>query len=62
MGRYFRYFRQAWNIIRQERLFSFIYIAGTGLSITVVMALSIVFYIKLANIYPETNRDRMLVV
>jgi putative ABC transport system permease protein len=26
------------------------------------MALSIVFYIKLANIYPETNRNRMLIV
>ncbi|MDR1406930.1 MAG: ABC transporter permease [Tannerella sp.] len=62
MRKYFQYFRQAWNIIRQERLFSCIYIAGTGLSITVVMALSIVFYIKLADIYPETNRDRMLVV
>jgi putative ABC transport system permease protein len=62
MKRYFQYFKQAWNIIRQERLFSFIYIAGTGLSITMVMVLSIVFYIKLANIYPETNRDRMLVV
>jgi putative ABC transport system permease protein len=56
------YFKQAWNIIRQEKLFSSIYIVGTGLSITVVMALSIVFYIKMANIYPETNRDRLLVV
>ncbi|MDR1408616.1 MAG: ABC transporter permease [Tannerella sp.] len=60
MKKYFQYFRQAWNIVRQERLFSFIYIAGTGLSITVVMALSIVFYIKLADIYPETNRGRLL--
>jgi putative ABC transport system permease protein len=56
------YFKQAWNLIRQEKLFSSIYILGTGLSITVVMVLSIVFYIKIANIYPETNRDRMLVV
>jgi putative ABC transport system permease protein len=56
------YFKQAWNLIRQEKLFSSIYIVGTGLSITVVMVLSIVFYIKIANIYPETNRDRMLVV
>ncbi|MDR1332770.1 MAG: ABC transporter permease [Tannerella sp.] len=62
MNRYLQYFRQAWNIIRQERLFSGIYIVGTGLSITMVMALSIVFYIKIANIYPETNRDRLLIV
>jgi putative ABC transport system permease protein len=62
MNKYLQYFKQAWNIIRQEKLFSGIYIVGTGLSITVVMALSIVFYIKIANIYPETNRDRLLVV
>lgn len=55
------YFKQAWNLIRQERLFSLIYIVGTGLSVSMVMVLSIVFYMKIANIYPETNRDRMLV-
>ncbi|MDR0538372.1 MAG: ABC transporter permease [Tannerellaceae bacterium] len=53
---------QALNIIRQERLFSSIYIIGTGLSITMVMSLSIVFYLKIADIYPETNRSRMLLV
>ncbi len=56
------YFKQAWNLIRQEKLFSSIYIVGTGLSIAAVMVLSIVYYIKVANIYPETNRDRMLIV
>ncbi|MDR2920328.1 MAG: ABC transporter permease [Tannerella sp.] len=56
------YFKQAWNLIKQEKLFSSIYIIGTGLSITVVMVLSIVFYVKTANIYPETNRDRLLIV
>jgi len=56
------YFKQAWNLIKQEKLFSLLYIIGTGLSITIVMVLSIVYYIKIANIYPETNRDRMLVV
>ncbi|MDR0756550.1 MAG: ABC transporter permease [Tannerella sp.] len=55
-------FRQAWNLLRQEKLFSTIYILGTGLSITMVMTLSIVFYIRIADIYPETNRDRMLIV
>lgn len=54
------YFKQAWNLIRQERLFSLIYIVGTGLSVTMVMVLSIVFYMKVANLYPETNRDRTL--
>lgn len=55
------YLKQAWNLIRQERLFSLIYIVGTGLSVSMVMVLSIVFYMKIANIYPETNRDRILV-
>jgi putative ABC transport system permease protein len=62
MDKYLYYFKQAWNLMRQEKLFSSIYIIGTGLSITVVMVLSIVFYIKIANIYPETNRDRTLIV
>jgi len=56
------YFKQAWNLLKQEKLFSSIYVIGTGLSITVVMVLSIVYYIKIANIYPETNRDRTLIV
>lgn len=56
------YFKQAWNLLRQEKLFSSIYVVGTGLSITIVMVLSIVYYIKIANIYPETNRDRLLLV
>ena len=55
------YFKQVRNLIKQEKLFSFIYIIGTGLSITMVMTLSIVYYIKIGNIYPETNRDRLLV-
>ncbi|MDH6357816.1 ABC transporter permease [Parabacteroides sp. PF5-9] len=56
------YFKQAWNRLRQEKVFSFIYVIGTGLSITVVMVLAIVIYMKIANVYPETNRDRMLIV
>lgn len=56
------YLKQAWNLLRQEKLFSSIYIIGTGLSITIVMVLSIIYYIRIANVYPETNRDRLLVV
>ena len=36
------YLKQAW-LIRQERLFSSVYIVGTGLAISLVMVLSIVF-------------------
>lgn len=56
------YFKQAWALLRQERLFSSVYIVGTGLAITLVMVLSIVFYVKIAPLYPEMDRDRMLVI
>ena len=54
------YVRQAWTMIRQQKLFSGIYIAGTGLSIALVMILFIVIYVKTAPLYPEYKRDRTL--
>ena len=42
------YIKQAWNQIRQERLYSTIYLVGTGLAISLVMVLSIVLYVKFA--------------
>lgn len=56
------YLKQAWALIQQERLFSSVYIVGTGLAISLVMVLSIVFYVKMASIYPEMDRDRLLIV
>lgn len=56
------YVKQAWRLIRQESLFSLIYIIGTGLSISMVMTMLIVFYIRVADLYPETNRSRMLIL
>ena len=56
-----QYFKQAWNLMKQERLFSAIYIIGTGLAVSMVMALSIALTVMFANVYPETNRDRMLI-
>ena len=50
--------RQTFNTIRQEKLFSTIYIVGTALAITFTMILSIIYYIHLADIYPEKNRSR----
>ena len=47
--------------MRQEKLFSAIYIIGTGLAVSMVMALSIALTVMFANVYPETNRDRMLI-
>ena len=57
-----QYFKQAWNLMRQEKLFSAIYIIGTGLAVSMVMALSIALTVMLTNLYPEMDRDRMLIV
>ena len=56
------YLKQAWTLMRQNRLFTGIYVVGTGLSIALVMTLFIIFYVKFAPVYPEYNRDRTLVV
>jgi len=57
-----QHIKQAWQMLKQNRFYSTIYILATGLSISLVMVLAIVIYIKIANVYPETNRDRMLIV
>ena len=56
------YLRQAMQMLRQNKFFSIIYITGTGLAITMVMILAILYYFRTGNIAPETNRDRMLVI
>ncbi|WP_262894447.1 hypothetical protein [Bacteroides cellulosilyticus] len=38
------YLKQAWTMIKQHRLFTGIYVVGTGLSIALVMTLFIIFY------------------
>lgn len=56
------YFRQAWTLVGQHKLFTGIYVVGTGLSIALVMTLFIIFYVKFGPVYPEYNRDRTLVI
>ena len=56
------YLKQAWTLIKQHRLFTGIYVVGTGLSIALTMTMFIIFYVKFAAIYPEYNRDRMIVL
>ena len=53
-----RMIRQALALLREERLFSGIYIVGTALAIAFTMVMAVVYYIKLAPIYPERNRAR----
>lgn len=56
------YLKQAWNLLKQNPLFSTLYIVGTGISIVMTMVIAIVYYVRLAPVYPETNRARTLVV
>lgn len=51
--------KQALSMIRENRLFTGIYIAGTALAIASTTIMAIIYYVKIANIYPETNRDRI---
>ena len=56
------YFKQAVQMLKQNKFFSIIYIAGTGLAISMVMTLAILYYFHTANIEPESYRDRMMIV
>ncbi len=62
MNRIKLYLRQAWVMIWQDKLFSGIYIAGTGLSVALTMAMFIILFVKFSPIYPEYGRERMMVV
>lgn len=56
------YFKQAVQMLKQNKFFSIVYITGTGLAITMVMILAILYYFRTGNIAPENNRDRMLII
>ena len=55
-----QYMKQAWNLMKQNKLFTGIYVVGTALAIATTMIMSIVYYVKIAPVYPEVNRDRTL--
>ena len=48
--------------MKHQRFFSAIYIIGTGLAISMVMVLAVVYHIRTANIAPEVNRNRTVYV
>ena len=59
---YKQYLSQTINLLKENKLLSFISIVGTALAICMIMAIVIVFEVKTANYEPETHRDRMLTV
>ena len=50
--------RSVLSMMREEKLFSTIHIVGTAMAIAFTMVMAVVYYIKLAPIYPEVNRMR----
>ena len=44
------YLKQAWNLMKQNPLFSTLYIVGTGISIVMTMVIAIVYYVRLAPV------------
>ena len=52
-----RYFRQVLALIREEKLYSAMYIAGTALAIAFTMLIAEVYYVKVADIAPEVRRS-----
>ena len=52
-----RFIRQALALMREEKLYSAMYIAGTALAIAFVMLIAEVYYVKVADISPEVHRS-----
>ena len=50
--------RHAFALIREDKLFSAIYIAGTAVAIASAMVVALILHIRISNIYPEEHRDR----
>ena len=50
----------AFALIREDKLFSTIYVAGTAVAIASAMVIAIVFNMMLADIPPESHRSRTL--
>jgi len=62
MNKYALFLRHTVALIREDKLFSVIYVAGTAVAIASAMVIAIVLNIKLADIPPESNRSRTLYV
>ena len=54
------YLKQAWELMKQNRLFSTLYIVGTALAIAMTMMMAIIYYVRLAPVYPEERRGTTL--
>ena len=62
LSRFFRFIRHSFALIRADKLFSAIYIAGTAVAIASAMVVALVIHIRISNIYPEEHRDRTVCI
>lgn len=56
------YIKEAWYDLRKSRVYSAVYIIGTGFSLALVMAYLTVQSMHFDNSYPEVHRDLMLII
>lgn len=57
-----QYFIQAFHLLKENKLISFISIAGTSMAIAMIMVIVLTLRVETANYLPENKRDRTLYV
>lgn len=62
MNMYKIYLKQAWALLKENKLLSGVSIFGTALAICMIMVIVIVWQMRTANYAPEDYRDRMMYV
>ncbi|MBP3712760.1 MAG: ABC transporter permease [Bacteroidaceae bacterium] len=60
MSKFFLFVRHAIALVRADKLFSTIYVAGTAVAIASAMVVAIFVHIVVGDIAPESNRSRTL--
>ena len=56
------YLKQAWKMLKEDKVISIISILGTALAITIVMVMILTKEMKTANIAPEVNKTRTMYI
>jgi len=59
---YKAYLKQAWQMLKEDKVISAITILGTALAITMIMVIILTERIKTTNIGPEVNRERTMYI
>jgi putative ABC transport system permease protein len=62
MNMYKLYLKQAWQMLKEDKVISIITILGTALAITMIMVIVMTQRIKTTNIGPEVNRERTMYI